>query len=204
MSAVCSRVLTITIFTYCRVWCCSPGEVEFEDSWQSDLEDVDLWAPLDRQSRTGLQLNELFAQKRTPEILEELRLWQEDYIARNNLDVRNSPVRLCLWSVHYFSSFLSQPVLAEMMRNAKTEEEMEAVLPHSSRNLNEWGGGDSDGGEDPRVSKTGKPLGKGKPRRAPVVEVDEVGGDDITVLAAQMAKAEGEDVDVDDVKAVKK
>jgi len=60
------------------------GEVQFREDWDSDVDhvEVDIMEPLTHSLKTGVQLQELHDQKRMPEIIEDLKQWQENFMAK--------------------------------------------------------------------------------------------------------------------------
>lgn len=58
------------------------GVVEFEEEWESDLEeeDLDQWGPTKDRMSTGIQLDELYQSQRTPSSILGRQEWMEKYI----------------------------------------------------------------------------------------------------------------------------
>ena len=60
--------------------------VAHEVGWESDIEEssIDMWEPLERALNTGIQLDELQAQKRMDHIISDIEKMKAEYQAKHS------------------------------------------------------------------------------------------------------------------------
>lgn len=60
--------------------------VAHEEGWESDIEEgsIDMWEPLERALNTGIQLDELQAQKRMDTIISDIEKMKAEYQAKHS------------------------------------------------------------------------------------------------------------------------
>jgi hypothetical protein len=97
--------------------------IAHEDGWDSDIEEssIDLWEPLERALNTGIQLDELQAQKRMDDIISDIEKMKADYQAKHS---EFFTVTRCLW----FLVVLKNSVITDNFVCSRRWRRMKATL----------------------------------------------------------------------------